>query len=62
MAAKGRVVIINLALESEAGAQLVGSLVKLLGIKRATEAQGNTLTEEDVVANGSNTAVVELEL
>lgn len=54
--------IINLALESEAGAQLVGSLVKLLGIKRATEAQGNTLTEEDVVANGSNTAVVELEL
>lgn len=41
---------------------LVGSLVELLGVERATETQGNTLTEEDVVANGGDTTVVELDL
>ena len=41
---------------------LVGSLVKLLGVERTTETQGDTLTEEDVVGNGGNTAVVDLDL
>lgn len=40
----------------------MGSLVELLGVKGATETEGNTLTEEHVVANGGNTAVVELDL
>jgi hypothetical protein len=40
----------------------VGSLVELLGIERATETQGDTLTEEDVVGKGSNTTVVDLDL
>jgi hypothetical protein len=40
----------------------VGSLVELLGVERATETQGDTLTEEDVVGEGSNTAVVDLDL
>lgn len=41
---------------------LVGSLVELLGVEGATETQGNTLAEEDVVGEGSNTAVVDLDL
>ena len=41
---------------------LVGSLVELLGVERTTEAEGDTLTEEDVVGEGSNTAVVDLGL
>lgn len=52
----------SLALEGEAGAELVGSLVELLGIKRGTKTQGNTLAEEDVVGKGGNTVVVDLEL
>lgn len=43
-------------------AHLVGSLVELLGVEGATETQGNTLTEEDVVGEGSNTSVVDLDL
>jgi hypothetical protein len=40
----------------------VGSLVKLLGVERATEAKGNTLAEEDVVGESSDTTVVDLGL
>jgi hypothetical protein len=40
----------------------VGSLVKLLGVERTTKTQGDTLTEEDVVGDGGNTAVVDLDL
>lgn len=40
----------------------MGSLVELLGVERATETQGDTLAEEDVVAESSDTAVVELDL
>jgi hypothetical protein len=52
----------SLTLEGEASTELVGSLVKLLGVERATETQGDTLTEEDVVGKGSNTTVVDLDL
>lgn len=41
---------------------LVGGLVQLLGIKRGTDAEGDARAEEDVVGNGSNTAVVDLAL
>lgn len=41
---------------------LVGGRVKLLGVERSTETQGNTLTEENVVGDGSDTAVVDLGL
>ena len=40
----------------------MGSLVELLGVEGATETQGNTLAEEDVVGKGSNTPVVDLDL
>jgi hypothetical protein len=40
----------------------VGSLVELLGIERATETEGDTGAEENVVGNGSNTAIVDLDL
>lgn len=40
----------------------MGSLVKLLGIERTTETQGDTLAEEDVVGDGSDTTVVDLGL
>lgn len=40
----------------------MGSLVELLGIERATKTQGNTLAEENVVGEGGNTAVVDLDL
>lgn len=52
----------SLTLEGEAGTELVGSLVELLGIERATKTQGDTLTEEDVVGKGGNTTVVDLDL
>lgn len=52
----------GLTLEGEAGTELVGSLVELLGIERATKTQGDTLTEEDVVGKGGNTTVVDLDL
>lgn len=52
----------GLTLEGEASTELVGSLVELLGVERATETQGDTLAEEDVVGKGGNTAVVDLDL
>ena len=41
---------------------LVWRRVELLGIEGSTETKGNTLTEEDVVGQSSNTAVVDLGL
>jgi hypothetical protein len=40
----------------------VGGLVELLGIKRGTEAEGNAGAEENVVGDGCNTAIVDLDL
>lgn len=40
----------------------MGSLVKLLGIKRGAEAEGDTGAQEDVVCEGGNTTVVDLDL
>jgi hypothetical protein len=51
-----------LTLEGEAGAELVGSLVELLGVEGAAETQGDTLAEEDVVGESGDTAVVDLDL
>jgi hypothetical protein len=52
----------RLTLKGEAGTKLVGGLVKLLGVERATQAQGNTLAEEDVVGQSGHAAVVDLDL
>lgn len=52
----------SLGLEGEAGADLVGGLVKLLGIEGRTNAELDALTEENVVSNGSDTTVVDLGL
>lgn len=41
---------------------LVGGLVELLGVERATKTQGDALAEEDVVGKSGNTAVVDLDL
>ena len=51
-----------LRLKGEAGANLVGGLVELLGINGGAEAEGDALTEEDVVSEGNGTTVVELDL
>ena len=40
----------------------MGCLVELLGIERATETEGDTGAEENVVGNGSNTTVIDLNL
>ena len=40
----------------------MGGLVELLGIKGGAEAEGNTGAEEDVVGNGGDTTVVDLDL
>lgn len=53
---------VSLGLEGEAGANLVGSLVQVLGIKGSTEAKSDTRAEEDVVGQSGNTAVVDLGL
>ena len=52
----------TLGLEGEAGADLVGGLVELLGIERGANSESNSLTEENVVGNGSDTTVVDLTL
>lgn len=62
MAMMSDLISLSLTLKGEAGTELVGSLVKLLGIERATKTQGDTLTEEDVVGEGGNTTVVDLDL
>jgi len=40
----------------------VGGLVELLGIERSTNSESNSLTEENVVGNGSDTTVIDLAL
>ena len=40
----------------------MGCLVELLSVEGAAETEGDTGTEENVVGNGSNTAVVDLDL
>ena len=40
----------------------MGGLVELLGINGGTVAEGNAGAEEDVVGEGDNAAVVELDL
>lgn len=55
-------IFLSLTLKGEASTELVGSLVELLGIERATKTQGDTLTEEDVVGKSGNTTVVDLDL
>jgi hypothetical protein len=52
----------RLSLEGEAGADLVGSLVQVLGIEGSTEAEGDTRAEQDVVSQSGNTTVVDLSL
>lgn len=62
MAVISDLIFLSLTLKGEAGTELVGSLVELLGIERATKTQGDTLTEEDVVGKSGNTTVVDLDL
>ena len=52
----------SLTLEGEAGADLVGGLVELVGVERKTNAEGGAGVELGVVGKGSNTAVVDLGL
>jgi hypothetical protein len=59
---KGSLRFRRLSLEGEAGADLVGSLVKVLGIEGGTEAESDTGAEEDVVSQSGNTTVVDLGL
>lgn len=51
-----------LTLEDEAGADLVASLVELVGVERETNTEGGASVELGVVGKGSNTAVVDLGL
>lgn len=53
---------IRLTLKGEAGAELVAGLVQLLGIERATNAEGQTAVDLGVVGEGSNAEVVDLGL
>jgi hypothetical protein len=52
----------RLSLEGEAGANLVGGLVQVLGIERGTQTEGDTRAEENVVSQSGNTTVVDLGL
>ena len=40
----------------------MGGLVELLGIEGGAESEGDTRAEENIIGNGSNTAVVDLGL
>lgn len=52
----------HLSLEGEAGANLVGGLVQVLGIERGTQAESDTRAEENVVSQSGDTTVVDLGL
>ena len=52
----------ELTFEGEAGTDLVGSLVQILGIKACTEAKGGSGAEPDVVGQSGDTAVVDFGL
>jgi len=58
----GYVASCTLCFEGEGGADLVGGLVKLLGIKGGAKAEGHTGAEENVVGDGCDTAVIDLDL
>lgn len=58
----GKVTFRRLSLEGEAGADLVGSLVKVLGVEGSTEAESDTGAEENVVGQSGDTTVVDLGL
>lgn len=53
---------IPLSLEGEAGADLVGGLVEVLGVEGSTQAEGHTRAQENVVAESGDTTVVDLGL
>lgn len=55
-------VFLSFEVGSAAASYLVGGLVELLGVERATKTHGDSLTEEDVVGKGGNAAVVDLDL
>jgi hypothetical protein len=52
----------NLSFEGEGSADLVASLVELLGIEGSANAEGETLVDLGVVCEGEDTAVVDLGL
>jgi len=54
--------MLNLSHEGQAAANLLGGLVKLLGIERGSNAESYTGTEKDVVGDGGNTTVIDLSL
>ena len=51
-----------LCLEDEAGADLVGGLVELLGVEGGAEAERDAGAEEDVVGDSGDATVVDLDL
>lgn len=53
---------VHLRLEGEAGADLVGGLVQLLGVEGGADAEGDALVDLGVVGDGGDTAVVDLGL
>ncbi|KMU87207.1 hypothetical protein CIHG_04651 [Coccidioides immitis H538.4] len=52
----------HLTFKGEAGTNLVGSLVQVLGIDGSTETKGDTWSKEDIVGKSSNSTVVDLGL
>ena len=52
----------TLRFKGEASANLVGGLVRLLGIERSTNTEGDALAEKDVIGKGSDATVVNLGL
>jgi len=52
----------TLCFEGEGGADLVGGLVELLGIEGGTKAESDTWAEENIVGDGCDTTVVDLDL
>jgi len=59
---QGHAASCTLCFEGEGGADLVGSLVELLGIKGGAEAEGHAGAKEDIVGDGCDTAIVDLDL
>ena len=51
-----------LSLKGEAHANLVGRLIQVLGIERRTETKGDARSENDVIGDGGQTAVIDLSL
>lgn len=53
---------VPLPFKSEAGTNLVGGLVEVLGVEGSAEAKGDASAELDVVGQGGDAAVVDLGL